>query len=140
SDVILNKNGRLNDEEFERMKSHTLAGREIIKKTMDLASESAYLEEAEKLATYHHEKWDGSGYPMGMTGENIPLSARVMAVADVLDALLSKRSYKEPYPFDKAVEIIKEGSGKHFDPEIVKVFLKHIDGIKEIADTIDDHV
>ena len=140
SDTILNKNGRLNDEEFEKMKSHTLAGRDIIKKTMDLASGSEYLEEAEKLATFHHEKWDGSGYPMGKTGEDIPLCARVMAVADVLDALLSKRSYKEPYTFDRAVEIITEGSGKHFDPEIIDVFLKHIDGIKEIADSIDDYI
>ncbi|MBO4679571.1 MAG: HD domain-containing protein [Lachnospiraceae bacterium] len=137
SDVILNKNGRLNDEEFESMKSHTLAGRDIIRKTMDLAPDPGYLEEAEKLATYHHERWDGTGYPTGMKGDEIPLCARVMALADVLDALLSKRSYKEPYPFDKAVEIIKEGSGNHFDPEIVDIFIKHIDGIKAIADSQD---
>ena len=140
SDMILNKNGRLNDEEFDKMKSHTLAGRDIIRKTMDLAPDPGYLEEAEKLATYHHEKWDGSGYPMGISGGDIPLSARVMAVADVLDALLSKRSYKEPYTFEQAVDIIKDGSGKHFDPEIIGVFLKHIDGIKEISETIDDYI
>ena len=137
SDMILNKNGRLNDEEYERMKSHTLAGRDIIKKTMELASEPGYLEEAEKLATYHHEKWDGSGYPTGLTGEDIPLSARVMAIADVLDALLSKRSYKEPFSFDKAVSIINDGSGRHFDPEIVNVFMNHLDGVKAIADSLD---
>ena len=137
SDMILNKNGRLDDAEFEKMKSHTLAGRDIIKKTMELAPDPGYLEEAEKLATYHHEKWDGSGYPMGIQGGEIPLSARVMAIADVLDALLSKRSYKEPYSFEEAVRIIQEGSGKHFDPEIVNVFMHHIDGIKEIADSLD---
>ena len=119
------------------MKSHTLAGRDIIRKTMDLAPDPGYLEEAEKLATYHHERWAGTGYPTGMKGDEIPLCARVMALADVLDALLSKRSYKEPYPFDKAVEIIKEGSGNHFDPEIVDIFIKHIDGIKAIADSQD---
>ena len=134
SDTILNKNGRLTDEEFEKMKFHTTAGKEMIQKTMDLVSNPGYLSEAEGLAAYHHEKWDGSGYPNGISGEEIPLSARVMAVSDVLDALLSRRSYKEPYTFEQAVNIIKEGSGKHFDPTIIKVFLEHLDEIKEIAD------
>lgn len=137
SDTILNKNGRLTDEEFEKMKSHTTAGKEMIQKTMDLVSDPGYLSEAEGLAAYHHEKWDGSGYPNGLSGEEIPLSARVMAVSDVLDALLSKRSYKEPYTFEQAVDIIKEGSGKHFDPTIIRVFLEHLPEIKDIADKQD---
>ena len=75
------------------------------------------------MAAYHHERWDGRGYPEGLKGEEIPLSARIMAVADVFDALVSKRSYKEPFSFEKAVSIITEESGTHFDPSVVKAFL-----------------
>lgn len=133
SDTILNKPGKLTEEEFEIMKNHTLAGGEIIDRVVEMVGEeSEYLTEAKNLATYHHEKWNGKGYPMGLSGEDIPLSARVMAVADVFDALVSRRSYKEPFPVDKAISIIKEDSGSHFDPLIVKAFLNAEDKIRHI--------
>ncbi|MBO4808923.1 MAG: HD domain-containing protein [Lachnospiraceae bacterium] len=134
SDTILNKPGKLTDEEFEIMKTHTLHGARIVENAMAIVPDSDYLNEARNIATYHHEKWDGSGYPKGLKGEEIPLSARVMAVADVFDALVSKRSYKEPFPFEKAVDIIREGSGKHFDPTVVEVFMGALDKVKAIAD------
>ncbi|MBQ8970359.1 MAG: HD domain-containing protein [Lachnospiraceae bacterium] len=133
SDTILNKPGKLTDEEFATMKSHTTAGSEIIDSAIALVSDSGYLKEAKNLATYHHEKWDGSGYPTGLSGEDIPLSARVMAIADVFDALVSRRSYKEPFTFEKAMDIIKEGSGKHFDPKLVEVFVAAEDEVRTIA-------
>lgn len=131
-DAILNKPGRLTDEEFGEMKKHTTAGSNIIDGARKLSGEDGYLAEAQNLAAYHHEKWDGSGYPNGLKGEDIPLSARIMAVADVFDALMSKRSYKEPFSFDKAMQIIEEGSGTHFDPLITKVFSEHSDRVMEI--------
>lgn len=135
SDAILNKPGKLTDEEFEEMKKHTLAGNEIIQQAMELvSSDTGYLREAKNLATYHHEKWNGKGYPMGLAGEDIPLSARVMAVADVFDALVSRRSYKEPFSFEKAMSIIDEGSGNHFDPRVVKAFDEVKDQAKEISE------
>ena len=129
SDVILNKPGRLTDEEYAVMKHHTTDGKEIIENAINTFSseEERYLEEAENLAFYHHERWDGKGYPSGLKGEEIPLSARVMAVADVFDALVAKRSYKDGMPVEKALSIIKEGSGTQFDPEVVEEFLKVID-------------
>ncbi|MCR5604789.1 MAG: HD domain-containing protein [Lachnospiraceae bacterium] len=133
SDTILNKPGRLTDEEFAVMKSHTTAGNQIIASAMSLVSDSGYLKEAKNLATYHHERWDGKGYPSGKAGEEIPLSARVMAVADVFDALISKRSYKEPFTFEKSMEIIKEGAGTQFDPQIAEIFIEAEDEVREIS-------
>lgn len=133
SDVILNKPGKLTDEEFEIMKSHSVAGREIIQSAIKLTGESGYLSEALNLATYHHEKWDGSGYPEGLSGEAIPLSARIMAIADVFDALLSKRSYKKPFTFEEAMDIIRKGAGTHFDPVLARVFLEHEDRVREVV-------
>ncbi|MBR2676593.1 MAG: HD domain-containing protein [Solobacterium sp.] len=136
SDAILNKPGKLTDEEFEEMKKHTLAGNEIIQQAMELvSSDTGYLKEAKNLATYHHEKWNGTGYPMGLKGDEIPLSARVMAVADVFDALVSQRSYKKPFTFEKAIEIIEEGSGSHFDPQVAGAFLKVKEQARVIAET-----
>ena len=108
SDLILNKPGRLTDEEFAVMKTHTIEGAHVIEHAMKMVSEedSPYLKEADNLAMYHHEKWNGSGYPVGLKGEAIPLSARIMAVADVFDALVSKRSYKDGLSYEKAMEII----------------------------------
>lgn len=123
SDTILNKPGRLTNEEFEIMKGHTIAGQQILESAKSAVSESSYLDEAQRLAAYHHEKWDGSGYPYGLSGEDIPLSARIMAVADVFDALVSKRSYKEGFPVEKAFNIIEEGIGTHFDPQVARAFL-----------------
>ncbi len=134
SDVILNKPARLDDDEFEIMKTHTREGGKIIDTAMELVANPGYLSEAKNLALYHHEKWDGSGYPEKLSGDQIPVSARVMAIADVFDALLSKRSYKAPFSFEDAVNIIKEGSGKHFDPNIVRIFLAHLDEIRDIAE------
>ena len=132
SDLILNKPAKLTDEEFELMKAHTVEGGKIIESAMRLVSDGTYLEEAKNVATYHHERWDGKGYPCGMKGEEIPLAARIMAVADVFDALVSKRSYKEPFPYEKALEIIRENSGKQFDPVIAEIFLECEPEIREI--------
>ncbi len=133
SDTILNKPGKLTDEEFRIMQQHTLAGGEIIDKVVETVGEEyEYLTEAKNLATFHHEKWNGKGYPMGLSGEEIPLSARVMAVADVFDALVSRRSYKEPFPVDKAFDIIREESGAQFDPLIVKAFMDAEDEIRRV--------
>ena len=134
SDVILNKPARLTDEEFEIMKSHTTAGQKIIESAMKLTTDTGYLKEALNLATYHHEKWDGSGYPRGLKEYEIPLSARIMAVSDVFDALVSARSYKKPFSFEEAMKIIEEGAGKHFDPVIANVFVENADLVREIAE------
>ena len=135
SDIILNKPARLTDEEFAEMKKHTTAGKEIIESAMKLTGgDSGYLKEALNLATYHHEKWDGTGYPVGMKGEEIPLSARIMAVSDVFDALVSTRSYKKPFSFEEAMNILTEGSGTHFDPIVADVFVANADRALVIAE------
>jgi len=90
------------------------------------------------IARSHHEKWDGSGYPEGLKGEDIPIAARIAAISDVFDALLSKRPYKEAWPLEKALAVIKESSGKHFDPTLVDVFLNCLDEILEIRDSLPD--
>ena len=137
SDAILNKPGKLTDEEFEIMKTHTTAGAEVIAHAMNTVSEenSGYLKEAMNLAHYHHEKWNGAGYPCGLKGEEIPLSARIMAVADVFDALVSRRSYKDGFPFEKAMAIIQEGSGSHFDPRIAQAFLDASDEVRAVMNS-----
>ena len=135
SDTILNKPGKLTEEEFKTMQSHTTEGGKVIEKAMALvAEESEYLTEAKNLATGHHEKWNGKGYPLGLKGEEIPLSARVMAVADVFDALVSRRSYKEPFSIDKAIEIICHDAGSHFDPNVVRAFLDAEEEIRRTAE------
>ncbi|MBQ7614178.1 MAG: HD domain-containing protein [Butyrivibrio sp.] len=136
SDVILNKNGKLTDEEFALMKGHTTAGAEILDRVMATVpgSDEGYLHEARIMALYHHEKWNGMGYPTGLSGEEIPLSARIMAVADVFDALVSTRSYKKGFPFEKAIGIIEESSGSHFDPMVAKAFLNAKDKAHEVMD------
>ena len=125
SDLILNKPGKLTEEEFEIMKGHTTEGWKILQKIVSNTGDSmeaGYLKEAIEMAHFHHEKWDGSGYPTGIKGEQIPLSARIMAVADVFDALVAERVYKKPFTFEKAMAIITEGAGKHFDPKVVEAF------------------
>lgn len=136
SDTLLNKPGKLTEEEFAAMKLHTLAGGEIIDSAIEQVADdsSLYLNEAKKLTLYHHERWDGKGYPFGIRGEEIPLSARVMAVADVFDALVSRRSYKEGFPVSQALDIIREESGTHFDPEVVRVFLECQEEARAIAE------
>ena len=98
-----------------------------------------FLEVAQEIAAGHHEKWDGSGYPRGLSGNAIPLSARLMALADVFDALVCKRHYKEAFPIEKSIEIIRQGRGQHFDPRIVDVFLANIDACIAIAERHADH-
>ena len=132
-DSILNKPGKLTKEEFDLMKTHTTAGGKIISSIIDTVPDSHYLDEAKNLATYHHERWDGKGYPTGLAGEDIPLSARVMAVADVFDALVSKRSYKEGLPYEKAFSIIEEESGTHFDPKLVHAFNEAKGSVLKVA-------
>ena len=130
SDTILNKPGRLTDAEFETMKTHAGEGRRILKKATDSLGESSYLMISMDMSGYHHERWDGKGYPEQLKGEEIPLSARIMAVADVFDALISKRSYKEPFAFEEAVDIIEEEKGTHFDPLIVEAFMHALGEIR----------
>ena len=134
SDVILNKPGKLTDEEFEKMKTHTTAGAEILDQVISTIPDSAYLKEAKNLAEYHHEKWNGKGYPHGLAGEDIPLSARIMAVADVFDALVSERCYKKAFKFEDAIEIIRKDSGTHFDPKVAEAFLSAEDEVRQVAE------
>ena len=121
-DAILNKPGKLTEEEFAIMKTHTTAGEELLTHAKAELGESGYLNTAVEMAAYHHEWWNGKGYPYGISGEEIPLCARIMAVADVFDALTSKRCYKNAMPLEKAYAIIREESGTHFDPVVVEAF------------------
>ena len=123
-DRILLKPGKLTGEEFKEMKKHTIYGHDAIKMAEKDLGTTSFLRFAREIAYTHHEKWDGSGYPQGLAGENIPVLGRLMALADVYDALISKRVYKRPFTHTKAVKIIKEGKGNHFDPDIVEAFLK----------------
>jgi putative two-component system response regulator len=126
-DSILLKPGKLTAEEFDEMKKHALFGEEIIDKIQKNTQENAFLTHAKIMAGTHHEKWDGSGYPRGTVGRNIPLQGRIMAIADVYDALVSKRPYKEPFPHDKVMQIMRGSSGSHFDPAILDVFVDAFD-------------
>lgn len=121
-DKVLLKNNTLDADEFEYMKMHTTIGAQAIEKAMRLTDENDFLKYALQMAKSHHEKWNGTGYPEGIAGKKIPLVARIMAVADVYDALTSKRQYKEPMSHEVAVKIILNGSGTHFDPVVIKVF------------------
>jgi putative two-component system response regulator len=133
-DHILLKPGRFEPAEFEIMKTHTTLGKEAIEHAeASLGAEVEFLKTAKEIAYAHQEKWDGSGYPLGLAGDAIPLSARLMAVADVYDALISRRVYKEGMSHDKAVGILVEGRGAHFDADIVDAFLALQDEFKAIA-------
>ena len=122
-DAILKKPGKLTSEEFEIMKTHTSAGMKIIEKIIARSGENPFLKNALLFALYHHEKWDGTGYPLGIKGNAIPLQGRIMAVVDVFDALVSKRTYKGPYSDQEALSIIEAGKNNHFDPDIVDIFM-----------------
>ncbi|MDX2470208.1 MAG: response regulator [SAR324 cluster bacterium] len=132
-DHILLKPGKLTAEEFEQMKLHPQFGRDAIESSMDRVPDSRFLKEARALIYTHHEKWDGTGYPEKIKGEQIPLSGRLMAIADVYDALVSRRMYKAPFSHKKAAAIIEEGKGTHFDPQLVDIFLKLEGEFKSIA-------
>jgi len=124
-DNILKKPGKLTAEEFNLMKKHAIFGEQIIEKIETMAKESEFLKYAKIFAASHHENWDGSGYPRGLKGEEIPLLGRIMAVADVYDALTSVRPYKGAFSHEDAVKIIIEGSGTQFDPALVEIFVKN---------------
>jgi len=132
-DHILLKPGKLTDEEFVEMRKHTIYGRNSIAAAEKMLGDDSFLKIAKEIAEFHQEKWDGSGYPHGLVGEDIPVSARLMAIADVYDALISKRVYKPPFTHTKAVSIIIEGGGSHFDPIMVETFEKITDQFREIA-------
>ncbi len=123
-DRILTKNGPLNDEEWAIMRQHTTFGGQILE-----GSDIGFLRLGEVIALTHHEKWDGSGYPRGLSGNSIPMAGRIVAVADVFDALMSKRPYKPPLTIDQTIDIIRAGRGTHFDPAVVDVFMN---SLKEI--------
>ena len=131
-DAVLNKPGKLTEEEIAIMKTHTTAGKQILEHAISTVSGGDYLKEAKNMAAYHHERWDGKGYPEGLHGQVIPLSARVMAVADVFDALVSPRIYKAAFPLEKALEILQEGAGTQFDPKCVEVFMDSLDEVKRV--------
>ncbi len=131
-DEVLNKPGKLTDEEYEIMKTHTTAGKALMEHAIGTVEGGTYLKEARNMAAYHHERWDGKGYPEQLHGEVIPLSARIMAVADVFDALTSPRVYKPAFPLDKALSIIQEGSGTQFDPKCVEVFMDSLPEVKVV--------
>jgi putative two-component system response regulator len=135
-DAILKKTDRLTNNEFDDMKLHTVIGGAAFKHASKIMAEPSFLDLATILAWCHHEKWDGSGYPRGIRGGEIPLEARIMAVADVYDALISQRPYKQPLPHVKALEIIMEGSGRHFDPDICAAFSRINKQFEEIANRL----
>ncbi|MCL2002421.1 MAG: response regulator [Oscillospiraceae bacterium] len=134
-DVILNKPGALTKEEFETMKTHAAEGARILDRAMERTGDAVFLKNAKLIAAYHHERWDGSGYPYGLAGTEIPLHGRVMAVIDVYDALVSERPYKRAFSHDEAVRIITEDAGRHFDPLIAGVFGEVHDRFREGRET-----
>lgn len=132
-DKILLKPGRLDNEEFTKMKHHALIGYEILKD-----SNSEYLQAGATIALSHHERYDGSGYPNGLSKDDIHIFGRIVAIADVFDALTSERPYKEAWSFDKAVQFLKDEKGKHFDPKIVDIFINNLHKIKQIQNDFKD--
>lgn len=126
SDVILNAPRKLTEEEYEIMKTHTTEGAKIVRTVLTGIEEDPYIDTAEEIVRYHHERWDGTGYPEGLVAGEIPLSARIMAIADVYDALTSERCYKPPYTRDAALDVMREGYGTQFDPMLLDVFLNEV--------------
>ena len=134
-DAILQKPGKLDADEWNVMQQHAEIGALILgqEDTSDL------MVTAREIALSHHEKWDGSGYPSGLAGEEIPMSARIVAIADVFDALTSVRPYKKAWSEEAAIDLIKEEAGKHFDPALVELFLTHLDAIRQIKEQFREH-
>jgi putative two-component system response regulator len=134
SDSILNKPGKLTAEEYEQMKCHAIEGARIIDRIVSHTGEEEFLRNAKLFAEYHHEHWDGKGYPHGLKEDKIPLQGRILAIVDVYDALVSERPYKKPFTHEQAIDIITQETGKQFDPKIVEVFLKVKDQFKSIRE------
>ncbi len=132
-DNILLKPGRLTAEEFETIKTHTTIGASIL-----ADSKADVLKIAHEIALTHHEKWDGTGYPYGLKKEKTPVSGRIVGIADTFDALTSKRPYKDPYPLEVALEIIRSERGASFDPDVVDIFMENIEGINRIKDEVNE--
>jgi putative two-component system response regulator len=138
-DAILLKPGALTSAEFEIMKTHTTLGYQAICHAEEaLGKEAGFLKMAKEIALYHQEKWDGSGYPQGLSGDEIPIAARLMALADVYDALVTERVYKRPVPHELAIQSIMDGKGTHFDPDVVDAFLQVQDQFQGIAQRFAD--
>jgi putative two-component system response regulator len=132
-DHILLKPGRLEGDELELMRTHAHKGYEILQ-----GSKSALLDVAAEIALTHHEKWDGSGYPRGLKGEDIPILGRIVAVADVFDALTTERPYKQAWEIERAVQFLRDGAGTHFDPACVEAFVSHLDEALAIRERFQD--
>ena len=132
-DSLLLKPGKLTPEEFEIVKRHTVIGGEVLGEAARILGEAPFIHYARQIIEFHHEKWDGTGYPHGLKGEEIPFIARIMAIADVYDALVSERPYKRPIPHEEAVKIIVQGAGTHFDPRLVEAFLVCAEEFKAIS-------
>lgn len=125
SDSILKKPDKLSEAEYDEVRHHADRGGEIVRQVLSGVADEAYVAMASDIATYHHERWDGTGYPAGLAGEDIPLSARIMAIVDVYDTLISERCYKRPVSKEEAFEIIRQEAGTHFDPRLARVLLDH---------------
>lgn len=138
SDLILLKPGKLTDEEFAEMKKHTTMGAQTLSEVHSKFGNNSFIEIGRLMALYHHERWDGRGYPEGLKGEEIPLAARIMAIADVYDAISTKRVYKDAFPQEKCVAIIQEGKGTQFDPIIVDAFLETVDTFNKIREELSE--
>ncbi|MCC8180253.1 MAG: response regulator [Planctomycetes bacterium] len=137
SDLILQKPGKLTPEEFEIMKTHTTAGYNLLKEVDSLHPDNNFIHMGMEIALYHHEKWNGTGYPIGLSEYNIPCSSRIMALADVYDALTHQRCYKPAMSHEESMKIIKEGRGSHFDPYLTDIFVELEDEIDRITKELD---
>ena len=134
-DSILHKNGRLDESERETMNSHTTKGLQLLG---EYGHDSMLIQMAASIALNHHERWDGTGYPKGMMGESIPIEGRIVAIADVFDALTTRRPYKEPWPLEKTSAFLRENAGKHFDPAVVDIFTAHIEQFAQVMHELSD--
>ncbi|MDR2964182.1 MAG: response regulator [Treponema sp.] len=132
TDIIINKPGKLTEEEYEVMKTHAIEGEKIIDEIIAQTGEGEFLRNARLFAGYHHERWDGKGYPYGLAEKEIPLQGRIMAIVDVYDALVSERPYKKAFSDEEAVQIIMQNAGTHYDPEIADVFFEVKDLFKAV--------
>lgn len=139
-DSVLLKPGKLTDEEFELMKTHTTFGVQVIERIQQITPESSFLEHAKIFAGTHHEKWNGAGYPNHLKGEEIPLQGRLMAIADVYDALTNARPYKPAYSHEEACEIIQDGRGTHFDPQLIDLFMEYSRQIQTVKISSGKHL
>ncbi|MCL2069479.1 MAG: response regulator [Treponema sp.] len=137
SDFVLNKPDKLSAEEFELIKQHCTEGERVIDRIINKTNDDGFLLHAKKFAGYHHEKWDGTGYPRKLEGEEIPLEGRIMAIADVYDALVSERPYKKAFTHEQAVEIIRNDSGTHFDPKLADAFLNVAENFLATSESIE---